>query len=404
MPDFTYIARNLTGQRVTGTLSAGSEREVVSTLSGKQLFPLKVAVADKKAAAMQAAGQTPKVKATVVAPVYSQLAALLRSGVPLLRSLQVLEEQSSSDNLRVVLADVRTRVEDGATLSEAMAHSPRAFDELSLSIIRAGGEGGFMEDALERVAKFAEQQGELKARVTGALAYPVVLMVMCVGIVTALMVFIVPSFDELFDDLRDKGTLPILTIGLLAFSNWLQRWGLVLLVAFVGLYLFLRNRFSTPEAKRTLDQWRLKIPAVSKIYLSLAVSRFCRVLGTLLNGGVPIVRSLDIAADSTGNRILAEAVREAADNISAGQSLAEPLAASGHFPRNVTEMIAVAEQSNNLEIVLTQIADTLEKDTWRKLDLAVRMIEPLLLVILSCVVLVIIIALLYPVLLMSTTV
>ncbi len=404
MPDFTYIARNLTGQRITGTLTAASQREAVSTLSGKQLFPLKVAVADKKAAAMKAAGQTPKVKATVVAPVYSQLAALLRSGVPMLRSLQVLEEQSSSENLRIVLSDVRTRVEDGATLSEAMAHSPRAFDELSLSIIRAGGEGGFMEDALERVATFAEQQAELKSRVVGALAYPVVLSVIGTLIVGGLLVFVVPSFKEMFASLEAKGELPWITTALLSFSEFLKKWGIWAFAAIATLLVLFRSQFNTPENRRLFDRLRLKLPIISDIYLSLAVARFCRVFGTLLTGGVPIVRSLDIAADSTGNVVLAETVRNAAENISSGESLAKPLAESGHFPRNVTEMIAVAEQSNNLEIVLNQIADSLEKTTWRKLDIAVRLIEPIMLVLLAGVVLMVVSALLVPVMKMSMTV
>jgi general secretion pathway protein F/type IV pilus assembly protein PilC len=161
---------------------------------------------------------------------------------------------------------------------------------------------------------------------------------------------------------------------------------------------------ATEAGRVWLDRWRLKVPVVSSIYLSLAVSRFCRVLGTLLTGGVPIVRSLEIGADSSGNRILANAIREAAANISAGQALAHPLAASGHFPADVVEMIAVAEQSNSLETVLPHIADTLERDTWRRLDLFVRLLEPLMLLLLAGVVLLVVIALLVPVLKMSSAI
>jgi general secretion pathway protein F/type IV pilus assembly protein PilC len=150
-----------------------------------------------------------------------------------------------------------------------------------------------------------------------------------------------------------------------------------------------------------LDRWRLKLPVVSSIYLSLAVSRFCRVLGTLLTGGVPIVRSLEISADSTGNKVLATAVRDAAENITAGQSLAEPLKACGQFPPDVVEMISVGEQANNLEKVLPHIADTLERDTWRRLELFVRLLEPAMLMVMAGVVLVVVIALLVPVLKMS---
>jgi general secretion pathway protein F/type IV pilus assembly protein PilC len=153
-----------------------------------------------------------------------------------------------------------------------------------------------------------------------------------------------------------------------------------------------------------LDRWRLKLPVVSGIYLSMAVSRFCRVLGTVLGGGVPIVRSLEISADSTGNRVLSTAVRDAAENISSGQSLAEPLKNCGQFPADVVEMISVGEQSNSLEKVLPHIADTLERDTWRRLDLFVRLLEPLMLMVMAAIVLVVVIALLVPVLKMSTVV
>lgn len=403
MPDFAYIARNMTGQRVEGTLVAGSEREALTQLAGRDLFPVKVS-ADKKAISVAAGGEAIKVASRVVAPVYSQLAALLRSGVPLLRSLQVIADQTSQPKLKAVLEDVRSRVEDGATLAEAMAHNPKAFDELSISVIRAGGEGGFLEDALERVSAFAEQQGELKSRVMGALAYPMVLAVIGTGIVTALLVFVVPSFKDLFANLERQGQLPGVTSGLLAFSSFLQSYGLFLAFGLIVGFFLLRRHFQTPQGRRELDKLKLRIPMAGDIYLSLAVARFCRVLGTLLRGGVPIVRSLDISADSTGNRVLMDAVQNASENITSGESLAEPLGESGYFPKNVVEMIAVAEQSNSLETVLTQIADTLERQTWRKLDLAVRLLEPLLLVLLAVVVLIVVMALLLPVLKMGTTV
>lgn len=403
MPDFAYTARNLTGQLVEGTLAAGSEREVIAQLAGRDLFPVKV-TADKQALAVASGAEAIKVKPGIVAPVYSQLASLLRSGVPLLRSLQVLSEQSSNPKLKAVLDDVRSRVEEGGTLAEAMGRNPKAFDELSVSIVRAGGEGGFLEDALERVAAFTEQQGELKSRVVGALAYPMVLLTIGTLIVTGLMVFVVPNFKDMFSNLEAQGELPWVTTALLGFSSFLQSYGIFLAIALIGVGFMLNRYFQTEEGRLMLDRIRLKVPMAGDIYLSLAVARFCRVLGTLLHGGVPIVRSLDVAADSTGNKVLVAAVRDASDNITSGQSLAEPLGASGHFPRNVVEMIAVAEQSNSLETVLTQIADTLEKQTWRKLDLTVRLLEPLLLVILAIVVLIVVMALLLPVIKMGSTV
>jgi general secretion pathway protein F/type IV pilus assembly protein PilC len=337
-----------------------------------------------------------------MAATYGQLSALLGSGVPLLRSLEVIRQQTPHRNLAAVLEDVHSRVQEGASLADAMARHPRAFGELSTSIVRAGGEGGFLEEALDRLAKFTEQQDELKSRVIGALAYPTILFVLGTIVVNVLIIFFVPKFETLFGRLRERGELPAVTDWLLWLSGTMQTYGIFIVAALVGIVVLIRNKLRSEEGRLWLDQLRLKVPVVSGIYLSLAVSRFCRVLGTLLTGGVPIVRSLEISADSTGNRVLSSAVREAAENITAGQSLAAPLGASGQFPPDVVEMIAVAEQSNSLETVLPHVADTLERDTWRRLDLFVRLLEPLMLLILAAVVLVVVIALLVPVLKMST--
>jgi type II secretory pathway component PulF len=401
MPEFAYIARDLSGKKVEGTLAAGSEREAVAALSGKDLFPLKVASADGRA---PAAKGTAKVKARVMAGTYGQLSALMGSGVPLLRSLELLREQTPHKSLATVLEDVHSRVQEGATLADAMARHPKAFGELATSIVRAGGEGGFLEEALDRLAKFTEQQDELKSRVIGALAYPTILFVLGTVVVNVLIIFFVPKFERLFTNLRARGELPAVTDWLLWLSGVMQTYGIFFAAGIVIAGLILRARLKTDDGRLLLDRLRLKVPVVSGIYLSMAVSRFCRVLGTLLTNGVPIVRSLEISADSTGNRVLSTAVREAAENISAGESLATPLAASGQFPADVVEMIAVGEQSNNLETVLPHIADTLERDTWRRLDLFVRLLEPLMLVMLAAVVLLVVIALLVPVLKMSTTV
>ena len=339
----------------------------------------------------------------MIATTYSQLAALLRSGVPLLRSIDVLRNQSSHAGLVQILDDVHGRVEEGARLGDAMARHERAFGEMSTSIIRAGEEGGFLEDALDRVAIFTEQQDEMKSQVLGALAYPIFLAVVGTIIVNVLVIFFVPQFEDLFSDLRDQGELPMVTDWLLALSHFMQQWGLVVLAGMVVVFIVGRARLATDEGKLLRDRVRLRLPGAGPIYLDMAVARFCRVLGTLLNGGVPILRSLRISSDATGNRVLAAAVQEAAENISAGEALATPLAQSGHFPPTVVEMIAVAEESNTLETVLTDVADTLERHAWRRLNLFVRLLEPVMLLVLAGAVLVVVIALLLPVLKMSMT-
>jgi len=401
MPDFAYTARDNTGRKVSGTISATSRREVVASLGKQALFPVEVKDAPAGSAVRVKRGK--KVKPQMMAVVYAQLADLLRSGVPLLRSLEVLKNQTSHAGLAEVLGDVHAAVEDGANVAEAMQQHPRAFSEMAISMVRAGAEGGFLEDALARVAQFTEQAQDLKSRTTGALAYPMFLAVVGVTVVTVLIIFFVPKFETMFERLRDRGELPALTEGLLFVSHKLGAFAPFIVVgAFIGGY-YAKNKLSTEAGRIWSDRLKLRLPAIGGIFQSLAVARFCRVLGTLLHNGVPILRSLEISTEAAGNRILGAAIGEAAENISAGQSLAKPLAASGYFPSEVVEMIAVAEESNTLETVLTSVADSLERRTFRRLEIMVRLLEPMMLLLLAGVVLVVVIALLMPVMKMSTT-
>ena len=219
-----------------------------------------------------------------------------------------------------------------------------------------------------------------------------------------LVVFFVPKFGELFQQLRDRGELPMMTEWLLTLSSTLQRWGLFILLGLFGAGVLLKARLATEQGRLLRDRIKLSLPLLGSIFESLAVARFCRVLGTLLRNGVPILKSLDISREAAGNRILSNAIQEASENISAGESLSAPLGASGHFPVTVVEMISVAEESNTLDKVLVEIADGLEKRTTRRLDLAVRLLEPILLLVLAGAVLCVVIALLLPIIKMSSTI
>ena len=400
MPEFSYVARNNSGEKVAGSITADGRREALSALSGQALFPLEV-TADSPVVEDHRVRRVP---AQLLATTYGQMADLLRSGVPLLRSLEVLEKQTSHVGLTHVLKQMHRQIEDGATMAEAMARFERIFGEMTVSMIRAGGEGGFLEEAFMRVAEFTETQEDLKKRTIGALVYPVFLAIVGVVVVTVLIVGFVPRFESLFERLDARGELPAVTIGLLWLSDMLWRWGWLVLLAMVGGGWYWRTWLRTEKGRYWWDRTRLKVPLVGPIFLSLAVARFCRVLGTLLHNGVPILRSLESSADATANRVLTEAIQKASENISAGQTLAKPLGASGKFPSIVVEMIAVAEQSNTLEKVLLEIADAMERRTWRRLDLAVRLIEPMLLLVLAGAVLVVVVALLLPVLRMGSAI
>ncbi|MCC6126801.1 MAG: type II secretion system F family protein [Pirellulales bacterium] len=401
MPEFQYTARDTTGNKITGTIAAAGRREAAANLVAKALFPVDV----QEAGNVVETKSIRRVPAQLLAVTYSQLADLLRSGVPLLRALEVIRKQTSHNAMNQVLSEVCHQVEEGSTLADAFNRFPRVFGEMAVNMIRAGGEGGFLEEALIRVAEFTEATEDLKKRTLGAVAYPAILAIFGVTLVIVLIVFFVPQFENLFSQLRQRNELPALTETLLWLSETLRgRYGLALLAAAIAGVGFARYSLNTEKGRLWSDRAKMKLPIVGPIFQSLAVARFCRVLGTLLKNGVPILRSMDISRNATGNRVLAIAIGNATENISAGQSLAEPLAASGQFPPSVVEMIAVAEQANNLEAVLLDTADTLEKRTWRKLDLAVRLIEPLMLLLIAGLVLLMAIALLQPMFNMSRTI
>jgi type II secretory pathway component PulF len=244
MPEFAYVARSVAGQRVEGVLSAGTEREAIASLNTQQLFPMEVKAASGHV--QRIAGQ--RVRPQAMAQFYLQMAALLRSGVPLLRSLEVIGNQTTNQALQRTIEDLHARVTDGESLAEAMKRHPKAFDELSTSIVRAGGEGGFLEEALERVAKFTDQQADLRSRVMGALAYPIFLTVFSIAIVSVLVIFFVPKFEVLFGRLRARGELPFLTDWLLWLSNAISNYGLLIALALVIVVLLVRARLTPSRA------------------------------------------------------------------------------------------------------------------------------------------------------------
>ncbi len=356
MPEFTYVARDSSGRKVEGVVEATTRAEATGVLVGRGLFPIRVE-GEVKAPKGPRLGRVP---GQLLATTYRQLADLLRNGVPLLRALDVLRRQTSHRVLRDVLAEVQRRVEDGASLGDAMARYESVFGEMAVSMVRAGGEGGFLEESLARVAEFTAIQEDLRKRTIGAMAYPILLAVMGTIVTVALMVFFVPWFEPLFDSLRQRNELPWITELLLSTSAQLKRLSPLLLVGLVGVIWGGRQWARTDAGRWWLDRVKLRLPVVGNIFRNFAVARFCRVLGTLLRNGVPIVRALEIASTATGNRLFAVAIKKATQDITEGKELAPPLAACGHFPATVVEMIAVAEQANTLDSVLLDIADSLE--------------------------------------------
>ncbi len=400
MPEFSYIARTMTGQDVKGLISADSRNDVMAMLTQRSLFPMTVAPAKQPLFKLKF---NRPIKADLLATTLTQLSDLLTNGVPLLQALDLLAQQATHDRLKEVLSDVRGRIADGKQLHEAMGSHRDVFSDLTLSIIRAGTEGAFLEASLQQTAEFLERQEELRAKIKGAMAYPAFLAVAGSTVTLVLIVFFVPKFSELFASLERQGTLPTPTIILLWLSDFLGRFGILVAMAAAGLIALLRRWAASPNGRQKIDSIKTKVPVFGPIVLNSAVSRFCRILGTLLRNGVPMLKALEISSDSSGNVVLGQAIRKSAENISAGESLSTPLTKCGLIPANIMAMISIAEEANNLERVLSNVADGIDKKVARQLDTMVRLIEPALLMVMGSAVLFVIVALLLPVFEMSTS-
>lgn len=398
MPTFVYKARNPAGEAVSGTLVADSTMAAARILDDRSLLPVEVEELQDKQKSVWT-GRTRKINQSKIGVIYEQLADLLRAGVPVLRALSVLSKQSSSGAIARVLREVHDGVAGGETLADAMGKHPHAFMPLHVSMVRAGEKGGFLEDVLTRLSEFVSRQDALRNKFIGSMIYPCVLLTAGVAAVVLLMLLVVPSIRSLLE----SQDLPWVTQIVFAMSDVLGKYyfqlGIVIALFVAALSAF----FSSSVGKDAWALIQLKAPGVGKIYTMVALCRFCRIFGTLLANGIPILNALKIAKESAGNKYLAEAIDKAAEAVNLGEPLAVPLAQSKVFPPAMIDMIAVAEESNTLEKVLVEIANTQEERTGRQIELFVRLLEPLMLLLMGVMVMVIAIALLMPILSMATS-
>jgi general secretion pathway protein F/type IV pilus assembly protein PilC len=402
MPDFSYTALASSGTKSTGTVTAGSEREAAALLDAKGLFPISIALAaGSDGGKFSLFGG---VSGRQLATMYGQLADLLGAGVPLLRSLELLERATTNKRLQAVMRDVRMNVAEGTGLAQAMGKHPKVFDELVVSMVKAGQEGGFLEDVLTRTAAFVEHQEDMKTKVVGAMAYPAFLLVAGAAVLFILITVFVPKFEPVFEGLKAKGRLPEITQVLLVVSHFLIDYWWLYIPATVGAFVAARWWAGTEQGRWALDTVSLRLPIAGNLFRGLALARFTRILGTMLANGIPMLRALGIAKDSAGNRVIVQAIEQSAESITAGQKLADPLRRNKQFPTDVVEMIAIAEESNSLEKVLLKVSDSLERRTTRTLELAVKLIEPMMLFVMAGVVLVVVLGLLLPIFRMGETV
>ena len=398
MPSFSYRAVSGDGKPVEGVLTAENYQVALRMLEEQTLYPIRVS--EGAGAATGALGRRKRVKASHLTTFYSQLADLLRAGVPMLRSLDVLSRQTSHGALVQVLRELREDVAGGMSLGDAMGKHPQAFSPLHSAMVRAGEQGGFLEDVLHRIAVFSEKQDELKNKVLGAMIYPCILVTVGTAVVLLLMLIVVPKLRE---HLRPETFNP-LTVAVFGVCDLVQDHYVAIVLVLGVILVAVSSWTKTPGGRRWLERIQLRAPLLGRIFTMVAICRFCRILGTMLHNGVPILQALKISKDSAGNSVLAEVIENSGDSVRKGAALSTPLGECGLFPPAVVDMISVAEESNNLETVLVQIADTNEVRTARMIDLGVRVIEPILLVIMASIVFCIAVALLLPILTMGSAV
>jgi general secretion pathway protein F/type IV pilus assembly protein PilC len=392
MAMFAYTARDREGRKVSGRMEASNQQAALSELESQGLAPIELSTASVST------GSNRSSSPRVMARFYRQLSDLLKSGVPLLRSLRLLGGMKSNARLSEVILRVADSVEDGERLADAMTRHEQVFPEIQISMIRAGERAGFLDEALQRLGLFLERRAELRSKVIGNMIYPIVLLLVGSGIVIAALVFFVPRFEEFYADME----LPLATRILMASSDFVIGWWPLILIVSGGVFFFLFSRRRDPAQRLRIERVNLGLPVIGPLTRSLACARFCRILGTMLENGIPLVESMKIARSSIGSATLEQALLHAVDAVESGETLALPLAESDFMEEDVLEMISVGESANNLALVLVNVAETLENRVDRQLSLAVKLMEPVLLLVLAGVVLFIFMSLIVPMLQMSS--
>ena len=397
MSQFAYIALTATGQKVGGELQAENQAAALRSLEERDLYPVSVTAKGAQNTARARKGKG--VRGRDVGVMYSQLADLIGSGVPLLRSLDTLIKSTPNQNLVVILRDIRAAVADGKSLNESMKQFPEIFPQLHTSMIQAGERASMLQTVLQSLASFLERLDELRSKVLGAMIYPMLLMTVGAGVMVGALVFFVPRFEPLLANVQQ--TLPTKLI--FGMSAVLRSYWYFVIIALVGLGVALWAALRTESSKRLFERWRLKIPVIGTALRMVAITRFCRILGTMLDNGVPLLQALQIAKGATGSTLMGDRIAEAAESVREGRSLTAPLGEGGLFPEQVIAMLSVAEESNQLEKVLLQIADTVERRTNREVDQAVRLVEPLILCLVAAAIGFLALGLLLPIFTMASS-
>jgi len=416
MPTYAFEAMNSSGQEVKDEIDASTSEEAIAKIRSKGFFPTKVRekAAKKKVQKKQEAETVSKkrkmpfaiggVPRKQLVTFTRQLSTLQDAGLPILRSLQILEQQQKPGLLKAIIGGVADEVEGGGTLSDAMAQYPKAFDKLYVNMINAGEAGGVLDIILNRLADFMEKAAKLKKKVIGAMIYPAVVISIAIAIVSMIMIFVIPKFEQIFKDFKTE--LPGITKVLLAVSRWFAQdygWAYVLFAP-IGIMLLVKLIRISEGGRYAVDLVKLKIPILGSILGKTAIARFTRTLGTLISAGVPILDAINITKETCGNEVYSRALAKVHDAIREGESMADPLRATKVCDAIVVNMVDVGEETGDLDKMLIKVADNYDSDVDVLVGSLISILEPLMVVVLGLIVGFIVIALFAPMISLIQTV
>ena len=425
MATFQYIAKDSDGNELRGTVEAGDRNSAIAAVRAQGLMP--TALGEVKSAAPSAAPKPKakaksgsaakaksglnkdikiniklpgflqgKIKTKVLTQFTRQLATLVNAGLPLMRGIEVLKRQMKDQRMLEALNGIAENIAAGGTFSESLTAYPKIFDNLYVNMVKAGEAGGVLEVVLGRLAEFAEKSERIKNKVKGAMIYPCVVLVAAIGITTFLLVAVIPKFQQVFNDMLGGAALPAVTEFVIGASEFVQHNGLQIFLAVVALVVILKMVVKTEKGAYLFDVVKLKMPVTGTLAQRSAVSKFTRTLGTLLSSGVPILQSLTITRDTTGNRVLTEAIQNVHDSVKEGESMTQPLSQCKVFPPMVVSMVEVGEETGALADMLTRVANTYDDEVDNAVAGMTAAIEPALIIVLAVVVGTIVIAMFLP--------
>lgn len=382
MPTFNWKGKNRTGQRQEGVLVADSRNAATAALKRQQIQVTSV---------RQKGGQIPLIpklsfgiEKKRISIFTRQFSVMLDAGLPLVQCLEILGEQEEHAVFREIINSVRTDVESGASLAEAMRKHPKAFDNLYVNMIAAGEAGGILDIILQRLSTYIEKVVRLQQQVKSAMMYPVAVITIAVGVVYIILWKVIPVFAQMFAGLGAQ--LPYLTQLIVRLSNWVGRYSIFIILGVIILIIALRRFHKTYRGRRIIDGIMLKIPIIGVLLLKLATARFCRTLSTLTSSGVPILDGLEITAKTSGNAIVEDSIMAVRKSVEEGRSVSEPLAETKVFPPMVCQMINVGEQTGALDQMLSKIADFYEEEVDTAVDGLMKLLEPIMIVILGAII------------------